>query len=147
LAKSSQTCTSLRYTGLSGVHQTVSGAQVGAPANMPLSVKTQRAAAKIHRTIRCAPDCTVSQSRPNQRSATRSTGDTWTSPTVERSHRTIRCATGLSGVTRRSWLQRSASPEKEGNHALFTVRWCNRLSGAPTNRTQLWPFKWSSNGS
>jgi hypothetical protein len=28
------------------------------------------------------------------------------------------------------WLERSASPNKEGNHTLFTVRWCTRLSGA-----------------
>jgi hypothetical protein len=45
------------------------------------------------------------------------------------------------------WLQRSASPEKEGNRALFTVRWCTGLSDAPTDRRQPKPSKWNSNGS
>jgi hypothetical protein len=55
--------------------------------------------------------------------------------------------TRLSGVPRGSWLQRSASPEKEGDRVLFTDRWCTGLSGAPTDRRQLLPSKWSSNGS
>jgi hypothetical protein len=103
LAESSQTCTSLRCIGLSGVHWTVSGAQASSAAKSPLSgigegdvaknhrtVRwstkmsgepsapalnarrrtrrsrefTEGAAAKIHRTIRCAPDCPVSQRHP-----------------------------------------------------------------------------------
>jgi hypothetical protein len=32
-------------------------------------------------------------------------------------------------VPRGSWLQQLASLEKEGNHTLFTVRWCTGLSG------------------
>jgi hypothetical protein len=62
-------------------------------------------------------------------------------------HKTDRCATGLSGVPQGSWLQRSTSPDKEGNRTLFTVWWCTGLSGVPTNKRQLWPSKWSSNGS
>jgi hypothetical protein len=100
LAKSSQTCASLRCTGLSGVHRIVSGAQAGALANRLLSEKTQRATTIIHWTVRCAPDCPLSQPRPSQRWAARSAGDTWTSPMVRRQHRTIRCATRLSGVPR-----------------------------------------------
>jgi hypothetical protein len=38
-------------------------------------------------------------------------------------------------------------PEKEGDHTLFTMRWCTGQSGAPTDRRQLLPSKWSSNGS
>jgi hypothetical protein len=59
------------------------------PANMPPSRKTQRVADIIHRTIRCAPNCPVSQSRPRQRLAAQSAGDAWTSPTVTRPHRTV----------------------------------------------------------
>jgi hypothetical protein len=43
----------------------------------------------------------------------------WPAPTVTRSHRTIRCVIGLSSVPRGTWLQRSASPNKEGDRTLF----------------------------
>jgi hypothetical protein len=97
LAKSSQTCTILWCTRQSGVHWTVSCAQASAWVNKPLSGKTQRTMAIIHQTVRCALDCPVSQ--PRQRSVARSAGDTWTSPTVTRSHRTVRCATGPMDTT------------------------------------------------
>jgi hypothetical protein len=93
LAKSSQTCTSLRCTRLSGVHRTVSGAQT----NMPLFGKTQHVAVITHWTVWCAPDCLVSQ--PRQLSVARSAGDTSTSPMVTRLHRTPRCATGPVATT------------------------------------------------
>jgi hypothetical protein len=60
----------------------------------------------------------VSQPCPRQQSTARSAGDTWTSTTVRRSHRTVRCATELSDVPRGSWLQWSTSPEKEGNRTV-----------------------------
>jgi hypothetical protein len=41
----------------------------------------------------------VSQPRPRQRPAARSAGDTWTSPMVERSQRTVRCATRVVATT------------------------------------------------
>jgi hypothetical protein len=135
LAKFSQTCTSLRLTGLSGVHRTVSGAQAGASGNWPLSGKSIGTEAKIHQTVRCASRA------HSQQSTARSAGDTWTSSTVSRPHRTVWCATRLSGVPRGRWLQRSASPNKEGNHTLFTVRWCIGLSGASTDRRQPGPSK------
>ena len=64
----------------------------------------------IHRTVRCAPDCPVSQ-----RSAARSARDTWPSLRSEG-------GTGLSGVHRTvsgaptaPKRQRLASPNKEGD--------------------------------
>jgi hypothetical protein len=129
LAKERQTCTSMRCTGLLGVHWTVSGAQAGALGE-PLSGKAEGVAVIINRTVRCAPDCLVSQPRPRQRPVARSAGDTWTSPTVTRSHRTVRCATGPVAAT-----------------VGFTVRWCTGLSDAPTDRRQPEPSKWNSNGS
>jgi hypothetical protein len=75
--------------------------QPGAPANWLLYRKAEGAATKIHRTVRCAPDCPVCQPHPCQRWAARSTGNTWTMPTVTRSHQTVRCATGASGYNGR----------------------------------------------
>jgi hypothetical protein len=45
------------------VHWTVSSAQAGPTVNSSLSGKSKGATAKIHRTVRCAPDCPVSQRR------------------------------------------------------------------------------------
>jgi hypothetical protein len=86
-------------------------------ANWPLSEICRRRTAKIHRTVRCAPDCPVSQ-----RSAARSAQDTWPSQRSEG-------GTGLSGVHRTCpvrqrlpHLQRSTALFKEGNRAPDSVR-------------------------
>jgi hypothetical protein len=103
----------------------------------------------VHRTVRCAPDCPVSQ-----RSAARSTRDTWPSQRLEG-------CTGLSGVHRTVSgvhrtvsdaptaldLQRSTAPILEGNRAPDSVRWCTRLSGAPPDRRQGLPSWIALNGS
>jgi hypothetical protein len=81
------------------VHRTVSGGAQDsvrcarlAQANLALSGINKRRTAIIHRTVRCAPDCPVSQ---------RSVGPTVgcaicarhvAEPTVGRGHRTVRCA-------------------------------------------------------
>jgi hypothetical protein len=134
MAKASQTCTSLRCTRLFDVHWTVSGAQADAPVNWLLSGKVRYAAAKMHRTVRCVPAERPANDQPCNPRATHGLRR-WSS-----GH------TGLSGVPRGRWLQWSASPNKEGNHALFTVRWCTGLSGARTNRRQPEPSKRNSNG-
>jgi hypothetical protein len=102
--------------------------------------KNQRIAAIIHRNVRRTPDCPVSLSRPRQRSAAQSTGDAWTSPTVTRPHRTVRCATSTVAAM-------VVFARKGRKSHMFTLRWCTGLSGAPTDRRQLLPSKWSSNGS
>jgi hypothetical protein len=86
-------------------------------ANSSLSGIHQWRTAIIHRTVRCAPDCPVSQ-----RSATRSARDTWPSQRLEG-------GTGLSDVHRTcpvrqrlSGCQRSIVPYLEGNRAPDTVR-------------------------
>jgi hypothetical protein len=97
-------------TGLSGgALDSVRCARL-AQANLLLSGRNERRTTIIHWTVRCAPDCPVSQ-----RSAARSARDTWPS---QRSGG----GTGLSGVhrtvssaptaPRRQW---SASPNKEGD--------------------------------
>jgi hypothetical protein len=90
--------------------------------NSQLSEKVGGVTTIIHWTVWCAPDCPVSQPRLCQRSVAQLASDAWPEPTVTRPHRTVRCATGLSGVPRGSWQQWSASPEKEGDHTQFTVR-------------------------
>jgi hypothetical protein len=104
--------------------QTVSDGRLAHATNSLLSGKVVGAATIVHQVVWCAPDCPVSQPRPHQRSPSR---------------------TALSGVPRGPWMQRSASPEKEGDRALFTIWWGTGMSGAPTDRRQLLPSKWSSN--
>jgi hypothetical protein len=141
LAQSSQTCTSLRCTGLSSVHPTVSGAQIGALANRSLLGKCWW----LHccNSLDC-PMCTRLSGVP----ATHPANDQPRDQRVTRSSANgQKVAPDYPMCHRGWWLQQSASPEKEGNHALFTVRWGTGLSGAPTDRRQPKPFKWNSNGS
>ena len=93
MAVYSQEAVSVWGTGLSGgAPDSVRCARLPRP-NRPLSGIRRRRTAKIHRTVRCAPDCPVSQ-----RSAARSARDTWPSQRSEGStglssvHRTVRCA-------------------------------------------------------
>jgi hypothetical protein len=80
-------------TGLSGgAPDSVRCARL-ARANWPLSGNRRRRSAIIHRTVRCAPDCPVSQRSAGQRSAARCVRDTWPSQRLE-------AGTGLSGVHR-----------------------------------------------
>jgi hypothetical protein len=129
LGASSQTCTSLRCTRLSGPVP-----RLACSMNSLLSGKVGAVATIIYRTVRWSSRARANGRQRNQR-ATR--GPRQRSPGRTR----------LSDVPRGSLLQRPASPEKEGNHAPLTVRWGTGLSGAPMDRRQLLPFKWSSNGS
>jgi hypothetical protein len=101
------------------VHQTVIGAQAGSSGEQAALQKNSA------RRDYNSPDCPVSQPRlangrqHNQR-ATR--GLLQRSP----GH------TELSGVPRASWLQRTASPEKEGNRAL------SLSGGAPDCPVRPW---------
>jgi hypothetical protein len=123
-----------KFTGLFGVNSLLSGIAEGA-------------AAKIHRTVRCAPDCPVNQHRPRQRSTARSTGDAWPEPTVTRPHWTVRCA--LDSVRCANWTEDSTVGfAKEVNKSCTVhVRWCTGQSDAPMDRKQEFPTKWRSNGS
>jgi hypothetical protein len=98
------------------VHRTVSGAP-GWPERTGRSREFhRRRTAIIHRTVRCAPDCPVSQ-----RSAGPTVGRTIyaghvAEPTARRGHRTCPVRQRLSGC------QRSAAPIKERNRAPDSVR-------------------------
>ena len=84
--------------------------RAGAPdqhrANQPLSGFSPATSAKIHRTVRCAPDCPVSQ-RSAGPTVGRAIGARHVAePTVGKVHRTVRCAPDMSGAPT---VRRSAS--------------------------------------
>jgi hypothetical protein len=92
LGSSSQDSAQSGSTGLSGVAPDIVRCARLAQPNWPLSGRIQRRTAIIHRTVWCAPDCSVIQ---------RSVGPTVgcaicarhvVEPTVGRGHRTVRCA-------------------------------------------------------
>jgi hypothetical protein len=102
------------------------------------------AAAKIHRIVRCAPDCPVSQQHPRQWSAAQSAGNAWPEPTVSWRtglfgvHRTV---SGAPRGPRGNGQLRQKRKEIGRRTSTVHVRWCTRLSGAPTGRRQEWPAK------
>jgi hypothetical protein len=91
-------------TGLSGgAPDSVRCARL-ARATWLLSGIHQRRTAIIHQTVRCAPDCPVSQ-----RSAGPTVGHAICAghvaePTARRRHRTVRCAPDMSGAPMALWL-------------------------------------------
>ena len=90
--------------------------------NCPLSGICRRRTAKIHRTVRCAPDCPVSQ-RSAGPTVGRAIGARHVAePTVGRKHRTVRCAPDCPVRQICSGRQRSAALVKERNRAPDSVR-------------------------
>jgi hypothetical protein len=95
LGSSSQGSAESGSTGLSGGAPDSVGCARLPRAKWLLSGIRRRRTAKIHRTVRCAPDCPVSQ-----RLAAESVRDTWPSQRSEGGtglsgvHRTVRCANG-----------------------------------------------------
>jgi hypothetical protein len=141
LAVLSQTCISLR------VHQIVFGVQTGALDELAALEKSWR---------RCgynSPDCLVCTGLSGEPTAPTPTVDNaisrWrvaqanghqAAPDCPVYHRTVWCAKGVVAAT-------VGFAKKGKKSRLFTVRWGTGLSGEPTDRRQLLPTKWSSNGS
>jgi hypothetical protein len=142
-----------------GVRLKITGPSGGAP-DCPVShprrtrrsrEKDQRRTAKIHRTVRwCtrlsggAPDCPVSQQSPAPTVGREFYGRRVAALTVDRGHRTVRCANGLRAAM--VDCARFGRQSRTG-HAIVVVRWRTGLSGAPLDRRQGWPSKFVSNGS
>jgi hypothetical protein len=139
LGSSSQDSTQSGSTGLSGgAPHSVRCARL-ARANWPLSGIHRRRTTIIHRTVRCAPDCPVSQ---------RSSGPTvgraicvghMAEPTARRRHRTIRCAPDMSSVPtalRLPTVDCATFGRKSGTGQCPV---CTGLSGAPVDRRQDQP--------
>jgi hypothetical protein len=98
------------------VHK-LSSALASSPSEQAALGKTQRVATIIHRTVRCASDCPVSQLRPRQRLVAHSAGDAWTSPMVTRLHQTVRCSTSVVAAT-------IGFTRKGRKACTVIVRWC-----------------------
>jgi hypothetical protein len=79
--------------------------------------KAEGGSAKNHRTIRCAPDCLVSQRRPRPTVGSAINGRHVAEPTVTWPHQTVRCAPNSVRCAKGPRTQRSASPEMEGDRA------------------------------
>ena len=116
-------------------------------AKWPLSGINRRRTAIIHRTVRCAPDCPVSQ---------RSAGPTVdraicaghvAEPTTRRGHRTVRYAPDMSGAPmslRLPTVDCAIFGRKSGTGQCPV---CTGLSGALDDRRQEWPSRFVLNGS
>jgi hypothetical protein len=118
-----------------------------ARANWPLSGIRRRRTAIIHRTVRCAPDCPVSQ---------RSVGLTVSraicvghvaKPTARRGHRTIRCAPDMSGAPTAPKFATVGCAILGRKSGTGQCPVCTELSGAPRDRRQELPSQIALNGS
>jgi hypothetical protein len=98
------------------VHRTVRWCARLARAKWPLSGIHRRRTAIIHRTVRCAPDCPVSQRSAGPTVGRAIYAGHVAKPTARRRHRTCPVRQRLSGC------QRSAVPFKERNRAPDSVR-------------------------
>src|SRR5688500_3418139 len=98
LAVYSQEAVSVWGTGLSGgAPNSVQCARV-TRANWLLSGIYRRRTTIIHRTVRCAPDCPVSQRSAGPTVGRAMCAGHVAEPTVGRGHRTVRCAPDMSGA-------------------------------------------------
>jgi hypothetical protein len=130
-------CTTKRLLGL-GALDSVRCARL-ASVNWVLSGLRRRRTAKIHRTVRCALDCPVSQqsARPTVGRVIRVRRVA--EPTVRRGHQTVRCAPDNVRCANGSESPTIGFAKEGKKSAPDSVRWCTRLSGAPGDRRQELP--------
>jgi hypothetical protein len=106
LGSSSQESAQSGSTGLSGgAPDSVQCARM-ARAKWLLSGLRRRCTAIIHRTVRCAPDCPVSQRSAGPTVGRAICAGHVAEPTARRRHRTVRCANGslaTNGRLRHLW--------------------------------------------
>jgi hypothetical protein len=113
----------------------------------PLSGLRRRRTAKIHRTVRCAPNCPVSQQSAGPtvgriiraRRVARANG--------QKGHRTVRCAPDSVRCANGSEPPTVGFTKEGKKSAPNSVRWCTGLSGAPGDRRQELPSLNALNGS
>ena len=147
LGSSSQESTQSGSTGLSGgAPDSVRCARL-ARANWPLSGIHRRRMTIIHRTVRCAPDCPVSQQSAGPTVGRAICAGHVAEPTARWRHRTVRCAPDMSGAptaTRLPTVGFATEGKKSGTGQCPV---CTGLSGAPDDRRQGWPSRFVLNGS
>ena len=147
LGSSSQDSAESGSTGLSGgAPDSVRCARL-ARAKWPLSGSHRRRTAIIHRTVRCAPDCPVSQRSAGPTVGRAICAGHVAEPTARRGHRTVRCAPDMSGAPtapRLPTVDCAIFGRKSGTGQCPV---CTGLSGAPDDRRQGWPSRFVLNGS
>ena len=141
LAKTSQTCTSLRCTGHCPMHRLVQ-------QRTRCSRELARAPwLKITGQSGGAPDYPMSHQRPTPTVGYAINRRHVAEPTVTRPHRSIRCALDSVRCAKGTKGSTVGFARKGRRSDTVHVRWCTGLSGAPSGRRQKLPTKWSSNSS
>jgi hypothetical protein len=103
-------------------------------ANSSLSGIHRRRTAIIHRTVRCAPDCPVSQRSAGPTVGRAICAGHVAEPTARRGHRTVRCAPDMSSAPtapRLPTVDCAIFGKKSGTGQCPV---CTGLSGAPVDR-------------
>jgi hypothetical protein len=116
-------------------------------ANWMLSGYRRRRTAKIHWTVRCAPDCPVSQQSAGPTVGRVIRARRVAEPTVIRGHRTVQCAPDSVRCAKGSGSSTVGCAKIGKKSAPDSVRWCTGLSGAPDDRRQELPSWNALNGS
>jgi hypothetical protein len=101
----------------------------------------------IHRTVRCAPDCPVSQRSAGPTVGCAIRARHVAKPTVGRGHRTVQCAPDSVRCANGSKAPTVGFAREGKKSAPDSVRWCTGLSGAPGDRRQELPSRIALNGS
>jgi hypothetical protein len=116
-------------------------------ANSLLSGFHRRRTTIIHRTIRYAPDCPVSQRSGGPTVGCAICARHVAEPTVGREHRTVRCAPDSVRCANGSQAPTVGFAREGKKSAPDSVQWCTGLSGAPGDRRQELPSWNALNGS
>jgi hypothetical protein len=147
LAVYSQKAARSGCTGLSGgAPDSVRCARL-ALVKRPLSGNRRRRTAKIHRTVRCAPDYPVSQQSDGPTVGRAIRARRVAEPTVRRGHRIVRCAPDSVWCANGSGSSMVSCTKTGKKSTPDGVRWCTGLSGAPGGRRQELPSWNALNGS
>jgi hypothetical protein len=133
----SQDAVSVWGTGLSGgAPDSVRCARLPRPKRL-LSDFSPATSAKIHWTVRCAPDCPVSQLSAGPTVGRAIGARHVAEPTVEKIHRTVRCAPDMSGAPT---VRRSAS-ESNGRMSFLWKQIGHRTVRCPTRQKAKMAFQ------
>jgi hypothetical protein len=97
-----------------------------ARANWPLSEIHRRRTAIIHRTVRCAPNCPVSQRTAGPTVSRAICTGHVAEPTTRRRHRTVRCANGSKAANGRLRHRRKEIGHRTVSGVHRTVRCARR---------------------
>jgi hypothetical protein len=116
-------------------------------AKWPLSGIYRRRTAIIHRTVRCAPDCPVSQRSVGPTVGRSICAGHVAEPTARRGHRTVRCAPDMSGAPTALWLPTVDFAVEGKKSGTGHCPVCTGLSGALDDRRQELPSQIALNGS